>query len=450
MKNLLMIVPVLLFLTGNAQVNRADSLKQGLRSAPNDTLRVNALNDLAGFYMYSRPDTCLVLAQELISLSKKAKYEKGEADGLNMMGNIFSLTGDYPKSLEYYLEALKRFEKLHNREGMSKVYGNIGIIYGEQGDNDKAIPYFRKSRSNSLSGNTLARSLLDLGDSYEKLNQLDSARIYTNQAYEMALRINYIPLIGIALNNLGNIHSKMKQDRVALEYYHLSLPVSIKNEDIDVICETTMGMAEIFKRAGRQDSAFYYARFSQAAANKAGFLKRLLNASSFISDYYKGLNRLDSAYRYQQITIAAKDSLFSQQKVKAFQNLAFQEQIRQQEIAEASRKAAEERSANIQMLGIGTFITFFFGFLFVFGRKKSNQKVVQFLGLMGLLLLFEFISLFMHPYIAAWTHHIPVLMLLVLAGIASVLVPLHHRLQELVRERLAKKMAYVNQLTIDN
>ncbi len=76
-------------------------------------------------------------------------------------------------------------------------------------------------------------------------------------------------------------------------------------------------------------------------------------------------------------------------------------------------------------------------------RQEANRRVVQFLGLLGLLLLFEFISLFLHPYIAEWTHHIPVLMIVILVGIASVLVSLHHRLQELVRELLARKMAYI-------
>jgi hypothetical protein len=95
------------------------------------------------------------------------------------------------------------------------------------------------------------------------------------------------------------------------------------------------------------------------------------------------------------------------------------------------------------MLGIGSFITFFFGFLFVFSKRKTNQKAIRFLGLLGLLLLFEFISLFLHPYIGLLTRHSPVMMLLMLAAIASVLVPLHHRLQEFIKERLAHRLVYV-------
>ena len=103
----------------------------------------------------------------------------------------------------------------------------------------------------------------------------------------------------------------------------------------------------------------------------------MLNASSFISDYFKGQNWLDSAYHYQEITIAAKDSLFSQEKVRQVQNLSFLEQIRQQEIAEAKLKAEEERKSNMQMLGIGAFISFFFGILFVFSKRRTTRKITR-------------------------------------------------------------------------
>jgi tetratricopeptide (TPR) repeat protein len=447
MKKLPIIAALFFSLTVNTWADKADSLKQVLRSVITDTARVNTLNELAELYLYSRPDTCLLLAQKGIALARQAGFEKGEAYGLNIMGGIFWVTGDYAKSLDYDLQSLKEFERLHYIEGIGRAYNSIGITYAEQGDFKNAIPYFRKCRATSLpadKSNLVIVALINLGDCYEKLNQLDSSRIYTNQAYELALRYRnkYPDYFGIALNNLGNIHSKMKQDKIALEYYHMSLPEFTKKEDLDGACETTMGMAQIFKKAGEQDSAFYYSRLSLAAGIKGGFTKRVLNASSFLSGYYRSLNRPDSAYHYQEITIAAKDSLFSQEKVKALQNLTFQEQVRQQEMAELNSKAEEERKTNIQMLGIGTFIPFFFGFLFIFSNRKTNQKAIRFLGLLGVLLLFEFISLFLHPYIALLTHHTPILMLLVLVGIASVLVPLHHRLEKLVKERLARNVLH--------
>ncbi len=61
------------------------------------------------------------------------------------------------------------------------------------------------------------------------------------------------------------------------------------------------------------------------------------------------------------------------------------------------------------------------------------------MGVLGLLLLFEFISMFMHPYIAHFTHETPVLILLISVGIASVLAPVHHKLEHWWKQKLTHK-----------
>ena len=68
-----------------------------------------------------------------------------------------------------------------------------------------------------------------------------------------------------------------------------------------------------------------------------------------------------------------------------------------------------------------------------------NEKWIEFLGLLGLLIVFEFINLLIHPYLAAATHHSPVWMLLALVVIAALLVPLHHKLEHWVTHQMIAK-----------
>ena len=442
MQKFLIALLVFISFSSFAQNNKADSLKRLLRSEIADTTRIKTLNNLAFHYLYFSPDSALVLAQQGLALARQKGLIKSEASCLYSLGTIFWITGNYPKSLEYYLQALKQYERHQSREGIMATFECIGNVYSEMGDEQMAICYYRKciALAESIHKEVrMASIVVSLGDSYEKLNQLDSALRYANLGYELALRINNVPFRMVALNNLGNIHSKMQQGEIAMGYYHQSLSLEMELMSFDVLCETTMGMAALFKKAGQADSALHYARLSFATAKESGFTKRILNASTFLSTCFKDLNRIDSAYYYQGMTIAAKDSLFSQEKTREVQNLSFTEKIRQQEIEEVNRLAKEERKSNIQLLGIVTFISFFFGLLFVFSKRHVNPKIIKFLGLVGLLLLFEFISLFLHPYIASLTHHTPVYMLLILVVIASLLVPMHHKLQRWVKEKLAQK-----------
>jgi hypothetical protein len=196
-------------------------------------------------------------------------------------------------------------------------------------------------------------------------------------------------------------------------------------------------MAMLFADAGQADSALYYSYLSLSSAYASGFTKRILNASSFLTNYFKGLNLVDSAYHYQGITMAAKDSLFSQEKVRKVQNLNFLEQIRQQEIAEAKREAQEKRKENIQMLGVGAFIPFFFGILILFSKWTQKRKIIRFLGFLGILLLFEFIAYLLGPLIVLLSQNIPVLNLLFLLILASLLVPLDNWMEDWVSVKLA-------------
>jgi tetratricopeptide (TPR) repeat protein len=436
-----LLIPLLVFnLTVYPQIYPADSLKLLLKSELADTTSVLLMAELAETYWYSNPDTSFSIAQQGFALARQIKFVRGEANCLRNMGVILDLSGNYPAALEHYLQALKKYESLNDQKGMIKIFADIGAVYGEQGDFAIAISYTCKSKAlaESIERPDLSIiGLINLGDFYEKLNKLDSALICTNLAYVYTIRYNELFLSGIALNNLGNIHSKMHHGNIAMSYYHQSLSLLKETVDHEAICETTLGMAKLFADAGQADSALYYSHLSLSSAYSSGFTKRILNASSFLTNYFKGQNLVDSAYRYQGITMTAKDSLFSQEKIRKVQNLNFLEQIRQQEIAEANRQAQEKRKGNIQMLGVGTFIPFFFGTLILFSKLTKKRKIFKFLGFLGVLLLFEFIAYLLDPLIVYLSQNIPILNLLFLVILASLLVPLDNWMEDLVNEKLA-------------
>jgi NADH:ubiquinone oxidoreductase subunit 6 (subunit J) len=69
----------------------------------------------------------------------------------------------------------------------------------------------------------------------------------------------------------------------------------------------------------------------------------------------------------------------------------------------------------------------------------TNTKVIEFLGVIALLIVFEFFNLLLHPFLEKTTNHSPVLMLLALVCIAALLVPLHHKLEKFANATLVDK-----------
>jgi antibiotic biosynthesis monooxygenase (ABM) superfamily enzyme len=69
----------------------------------------------------------------------------------------------------------------------------------------------------------------------------------------------------------------------------------------------------------------------------------------------------------------------------------------------------------------------------------TNERVIGFFSVVALLLVFEFLNLLLHPFLGGITNHSPALMLLGLVCVAVLLVPLHHRLEKWVKEKLVEK-----------
>ena len=84
-------------------------------------------------------------------------------------------------------------------------------------------------------------------------------------------------------------------------------------------------------------------------------------------------------------------------------------------------------------LGIITFIVFF---LVISRSIITGAKLIEFVGVLTLLLVFDFINLLLHPFLEKRTHHSPVPILLALVCIAAVLIPLHHRIEKWATSRL--------------
>jgi len=225
-----------------------------------------------------------------------------------------------------------------------------------------------------------------------------------------------------------------------LEYFRLSIP-NLKTAENDLnLSFAYLSMAELFEKTRQGDSALFYARTSFWLASEKKFTRELRDAGRFLTAYYRKVNKPDSAFFYLDLTKIANDSLINQQKNNQMQSLVFDEKIRQQEIVLSQLKSEKERKHNLQYAGITLgVITFLILFFALSHSIVVNERWVRFFGILALLLVFELINLFIHPYLAHATNDSPFLMLMALVCIAALLIPAHHRLENWITNRLVEK-----------
>lgn len=452
-KNYLALVLLLSMLSGFSQNREIDSLSALLRIEKTDHGRIDLLNALSFAYQDSKPDSALLLAQSAWYLSRKTKDARGESYALSQMAIAYKSLGNFTKSLEYSITKLKMDEARESAKDLTLSYLYIASLYAESKDFDKGLVYAKKA--DSIINNKPAQinrpdsvtkilqdyapyCLLSIGDIYEKKNMFDQAIEYTQKCLDRSKQANNTLLIGTALNNLGNIYRKSGNDTLALKNYRAGLPYIISNSNYSTYAESALGMAQVFERMGQQDSAFWYGKQSFSTAASKQFIVRTLNAIDFLSLLYKKKNSIDSAYAYLQMAGSLKDSIESTEKVRELQNMSTAEQLRQAELEQQRQEQIIDRKEKLQLLFIGIMIPIFFIISILISRRKVHKRVIEFMGIISVLLFFEYITLLLHPFIAEKSHHSPVVEIVIFVAIAAIITPAHHKIQHWLLTKLSE------------
>lgn len=443
MKKIILLLLVTLFCltSSKAQTANIDSLKALLKNEKQDTTRVLLLEKLTQIYYISKPDSALIMALEGLRISRRIGFLKGEAISLHRMGLIY-YSFNRPKGMELWLQSIKINEKINNQDGLINNYNAIVLAYNALGDYRQALKYAFQAKALSEGHNNkrgLSLALLRIAVTYRYSGILDSSKFFAQQALDLANQINDHRTMGYALNNLGVSHLESGQNKLALEYYRLGGPELNKAGDLFGVSASFLGMAKVFEKTGQIDSSLFYALKSLTVTKERARLTKI-EVSNFLYSVYKKKGNTDSALFYMEMAKITNDSLLSQEKVQQLQSLAFDEKLRLQEKAFAEFKVKQEREINLQYAAIVVgLILFIILFVILSHTIIVRQKFIEFLSILGLLALFEFLNLFMHPYLAHATNDSPLFMLAIMIMIAALLIPAHHRLEKWITKIMVEK-----------
>jgi signal transduction histidine kinase len=137
-----------------------------------------------------------------------------------------------------------------------------------------------------------------------------------------------------------------------------------------MLSESYLSTAKLYHNSKHQDSAEYYAQKALDVASAGKFEQDVLNAGKVLYAYYDQDHNLPLAYQYFKLATAAKDSIYSQEKVKQILSLDFEEKQRQQEIAAAQ----EQYRATVRMYALITGLVVLLLLLIIFWRNSSQRK----------------------------------------------------------------------------
>jgi hypothetical protein len=279
----------------------------------------------------------------------------------------------------------------------------------------------------------------DMGTIYLAMGKIDSALVYTQKAYEMAIKsgINY--WLTSTYLQFGSIHAAMKNSSLALNYWNLALNEANRIGSPKFVSTAYNAMAQFYYASNQPDSAKLYATRAISSVNNTAFYTLNVDPAKLLLNIYRNSN-VDSAFKYSEIYRTANDSLFNIRTLQQAQLMAVEEEARLAELKFEEEKSDEARKTNLEYTFIAIGIVSFFMIFLIFSRSYiTNPKIIEFLSVIALLIVFEFFNLLIHPLLEKVTHHSPVLMLLALVLLAALLIPLHHKLEHWAVHKLIEK-----------
>lgn len=359
------------------------------------------------------------------------------------MSSAFREYGDYANSIKYSLKALQISESMNDLNTQLFVLGIVATLYDESNNFKLGQRYYKQLIGKAKKYNKIkyyADGLNGLGSLYSKFHKTDSARHYAQLALYQATKLKDTLKIYTTLSTLGETYLSENKNIEARYILKKSLNLAMQKSDLYTAMYVNNDFAKSYLDTKEHDSVAFFAYKTLSYSKNVKYPIEKLRALHYLAEYYEKIHKCDSSNKYFRQATLLKDSIFGGEKSKEIQAITFQEQLRQQKLELEKEKEIEERKHMIQYAAIAIgILTIIIVILILTSTILVNEKLIEFLSIMTLLVFFEFINLIIHPYIATITHETPFIMLSIMVCIAALLIPLHHRIEKFAITRLIQK-----------
>jgi tetratricopeptide (TPR) repeat protein len=250
-----------------AQRDKIDSLKKIL-PALKDTDRIDCMNELSAEYMRLLVRDSAEYFEAMASKeSRELGYLHGVAAAITNQSGIFEyFDNDFTKSETLAREAIGRFEKITNKNGIENAYDHLLFAVFSQSKYDEAYKIAKRGYEKSLITKDtvlMYHALGSMGVIHYQQGNYDSAFYFYQKCHELALDQKNNIWISDDLISFGTLFREIGDYNSALNYYRQTFETDTREtiqSRIDGSYETwsRMEYAELFGLLHQYDSAWHY------------------------------------------------------------------------------------------------------------------------------------------------------------------------------------------------
>ena len=279
-------------------------------------------------------EDALNCAGSLIEAAGRLDNKEYIAKGHHISGNVFIQMKSYPNALSHFFTALEFIEDCHDPETKSGLLNNIGEIYNETEDFDKAREYYL--RCNEISSTLENKrnygvSYLNLANITTKSGNPEKALEYIKKGKEILNDSD--DKIGIAYSAMleGDIIVLQGNFDLAIEKLNNAKKVLKESGDEFNIMWINEKILGIYKKTDQGDDYEHLAKSSLEFARSIKSNEWISTFAFLLSDYYDVRNNIESAYKYFKLGHRHKSFSYDEMLVQNKRNIEMFFEIRKTE-----------------------------------------------------------------------------------------------------------------------
>ncbi|MEL4456348.1 adenylate/guanylate cyclase domain-containing protein [Lutimonas vermicola] len=253
---------------------------------------------------------------ELIEFSKDLDANDYLWSGYLEKGNVLTKNGDLSLALESYLKAADIAIEIKENNLLGSTYTAIAGAYYNAHNHQNTVYYYQKAieifrQAKTLDSLNFAKTNLNLGDEYLRVNQPDSALVYFLQSEPIFKSLQNEAGEAYNLGNIGIAYAQKGRHDLAESYMNDAIVIHKALQDYYPICQYLLIKADIYIAKGDYETASNFAHESLVLATEKGLKKQISEANLKLSDIYNLVGNTSDSYQYYKDHIAYRDSVFN-------------------------------------------------------------------------------------------------------------------------------------------
>lgn len=308
-----------------------DSILQNIDREKDPEKRFDLILSIYDTRVEGYPLLILETFQKLLLIAQKTDDIIAESNAYSFAGQGYRLSANYIRALEYHHKAIALAEKSGNISVLAWAQNQIGHIYKDREENEKAISLYTAALQNARRGKVKILEvwpMMNLAAVFLATNQLDSSLFYGLQAYEKTVLLRgFATQSSYIFSNIAGAYSKKGDNQKALDYFQKAIQAVDANRSVRYKAIVYEAFAEHFQRNMQLDSCIFYAKKTIAIVQNSLFNYLAMKPSKLLTDIYENSNA-DSTLKYLKIYRAANDSLYNTRANQQLQMMTFEEDQR--------------------------------------------------------------------------------------------------------------------------